>query len=81
MMWSEAEFYGSGIQAEQLGFETERVLGRIGTAQAVHFCEQVFEKGHRPGIIGIGKVGISDSVWEKSVVWWLKSKTFWRGNE
>ena len=45
------------IQAEQLGFETELVPGRIGTAQAVHFCEQVFEKGHRPGIIGIGKGG------------------------
>ena len=111
----------------------------MGSAQAVHLCEQAFEKACRPGVIGIGKsgtghvfqapvvqasacrrkatqavthgapcgqldeshhcellleaefarrapcfvsvlqflktcLGMNDSVWEKSVVWWLKFK-------
>jgi hypothetical protein len=53
----QAQFDSGGVQTEQLGLETELVFGRMGTAQTVHFCEQVFEKAHGPGIVGIGNGG------------------------
>ena len=53
----QAELDGCGIQAEQLGFETELVLWSFCRAQAVHFGKQVFEKIDRPGVIRIGKGG------------------------
>jgi len=43
---AKAQLDRGGIQAEPFGFETEFVLGRMRSAQAVHFCEQVFEKIH-----------------------------------
>lgn len=53
----QAKLDGGGVHAEQLGFEAELVSRSFCRAQTVHFGEQILEKAHRPGVVGVGKCG------------------------
>ena len=53
----QAKLDGGGVQTEQLGFEAKVVFRGFGRAQAVHFGEQILEKSHGPGVVGVGKGG------------------------
>ena len=53
----QAKLDGGGVQAEQFGLEAELVFRGFCHAQAVHLGEQILEKAHRPGVVGVGKGG------------------------
>ena len=53
------QFYGGGVNAQQLRFEAEFMFGSPCSTEPVHFPEEVFEELHRARIVGVGKGGTS----------------------
>jgi hypothetical protein len=53
----QAQADGGGINAEQFGFETKLVAGRLGQATPVHTVKQFLEKADRSLFVGIGHRG------------------------